>query len=45
MAKKSIPEEPMTSDFITALYEDESYMCCMPYVLCGLLLGVPIDSK
>jgi hypothetical protein len=45
MAKKSIPEEPMTSDFITALYEDESYMCCMPYVVCGLLLGVPIDSK
>ena len=41
MARKNEPEVAITRKFIQELYEDEEEMCCMPYVVAGVLMGVP----
>lgn len=41
MAKEKGALKPITREFIRKLF-DSNTMCCQPYVIAGLLLGVPI---
>ncbi len=38
------PEQQITKEYIRELYDSFDEMCCQPFVIAGLLLGVPIDD-
>ena len=42
MAISDRPEKPMTREYIRALFDSSTEMCCQPFVVAGLLLDVPI---
>lgn len=41
-ARSEKAENPITKEYIKALFDDEECMCCQPYVIVGKLLGVSI---
>ena len=43
MAISDQPERPITREYIRALFDSPTEMCCQPFVVAGLLLGVPIN--
>jgi hypothetical protein len=45
MAKSDIPEKPITRQVIRKLFDSEYEMCCMPYVIAGRILNVPINKS
>ena len=42
-ARKNCAEKPMTREMIKELMDSKDCMVCQPYVVVGLLMGVPID--
>ena len=45
MGNKGEAETPVTREFIRELYDSETTMACMPYVVVGKLLGVEIYAS
>lgn len=39
---KGLPEEPVTAEFLSEMFNSDTVMCCQPYLVAACLMGVEI---